>query len=369
VKTAQDDRCHHKVRNELDLSDKTMRVGLRTSTQLLQTTLLRSVSRSFYLSIRFLPVQLREPIALAYLLARATDSVADTTEISNAVRLETLKMLSDGIQGKASCEVVVDLIASFVPLQGNTSERQLLESLPDCLRWLSQIEQADRNDIRVVLEKITHGQMLDLERFDNPQEIRALATPADLDEYTYLVAGCVGEFWTRLCFRHVRNFARLSEDEMLALGKRYGMALQLINVLRDAGSDLRGGRCYFSEYELNTAHLTASQILSEPERFQPIYRTWLEKAKAGLECGMQYSRTIENRRVRGATVLPALIGARTLALLDQAGAEALQRTVKVSRREVRAMILSLVITLASRKSIDAIWKRAKQEDSASIACI
>jgi farnesyl-diphosphate farnesyltransferase len=314
-------------------------------------------------------VQLREPIALAYLLARATDSVADTTEISNAVRLETLKMLSDGIQGKASCEVVVGLIASFVPLQGNTSERQLLESLPDCLRWLSQIEQADRNDIRVVLEKITHGQMLDLERFDNPQEIRALGTPADLDEYTYLVAGCVGEFWTRLCFRHVRNFAGLSEDEMLALGKRYGMALQLTNVLRDAGSDLRGGRCYFSEYELNAAHLTASQILSEPERFQPIYRTWLEKAKAGLECGMQYSRTIENRRVRGATVLPALIGARTLALLDQAGAGALQRTVKVSRREVRAMILSLVITLASRKSIDAIWKRAKQEDSASIACI
>jgi farnesyl-diphosphate farnesyltransferase len=346
-----------------------MRVGSRTSTQLLQTTLLRSVSRSFYLSIRFLPVQLREPIALAYLLARATDSVADTTEISNAVRLETLKMLSDGIQGKASCEVVVDLIASFVPLEGNTSERQLLESLPDCLRWLSQIEQADRNDIRVVLEKITHGQMLDLERFDNPQEIRALGTPADLDEYTYLVAGCVGEFWTRLCFRHVRNFARLSEDEMLALGKRYGMALQLTNVLRDAGSDLRGGRCYFSEYELNAAHLTASQILSEPERFQPIYRTWLEKAKAGLECGMQYSRTIENRRVRGATVLPALIGARTLALLDQAGAGALQRTVKVSRREVRAMILSLVITLASRKSIDAIWKRAKQEDRASIACI
>src|SRR5437773_12335936 len=334
-----------------------MRVGSRTSTQLLQTTLLRSVSRSFYLSIRFLPVQLREPIALAYLLARATDSVADTTEISNAVRLETLKMLSDGIQGKASCEVVVDLIASFVSLQGNTSERQLLESLPDCLRWLSQIEQADRNDIRVVLEKITHGQMLDLERFDNPQEIRTLGTPADLDEYTYLVAGCVGEFWTRLCFRHVRNFARLSEDEMLALGKRYGMTLQLINVLRDVGSDLRAGRCYFPEYELNAAHLATSQILSEPERFQPIYRTWLEKAKAGLECGMQYSRAIENRRVRAATVLPALIGARTLALLDQAGLTALQRVVNVPRREVRTMMLSLIITFASCRVTNAMFSK------------
>lgn len=339
--------------------EPTMSAGLRISTKLLQTTLLRSVSRSFYLSIRFLPAQLREPIALAYLLARATDSVADTQGISVPVRIETLKTLSDGIQGKASRDVVVDLVAAFVPLQEKTSERQLLESLPDCLNRLSQMEHADRNDIRSVLEKITHGQMLDLQRFDNSQEIRALGTAADLDEYTHLVAGCVGEFWTRLCFRHVRNFSRLSEDEMLALGKRYGMALQMINVLRDAGSDLRAGRCYFPEYELNAAHLATSQILSEPERFQPIYRTWLEKAKAGLEYGMRYSRAIENWRVRAATVLPALIGVRTLALLDQAGAGALQRTLKVSRREVRAMILSLVVTLASRKSIDAMFTRAK----------
>ena len=329
------------------------------STQALQTAILRSVSRSFYLSIRFLPAQLREPIALAYLLARATDTVADTSGISVPVRIETLKMLSDGIQGKASRDVVVDLIASFVPLQENMSERQLLESLPDCLSWLNQMEQADRKDIRVVLEKITHGQMLDLQRFDNPQEIRALETAADLDEYTYLVAGCVGEFWTRLSFRHVRNFARTSEDEMLALGKRYGMALQLINVLRDAGSDLRAGRCYFPEYELNAAHLNASQILSEPGRLQPIYRAWLEKAKAGLQCGIQYSRAIQNRRLRGATVLPALIGARTLALLEEAGAGVLQRTTKVPRREVRTMIWSLVISLSHRRVIDAIFSRAK----------
>ena len=324
----------------------------------MEIAVLRSVSRSFYLSIRFLPAQLRQPIALAYLLARTTDTVADTTGISRSVRIETLKMLSDGIQGKASREVVVDLIASFVPLQTNASERGLFESLPDCLAWLEQMEQVDRADIRAVLEKIMRGQTLDLQRFDNTQEIRALGTAADLDEYTYLVAGCVGEFWTRLCFRHVRNFANLSEGEMLALGKRYGMALQLINVLRDAGADLRAGRCYFPEYELAAAHLTASQILFEFERFQPIYRTWLDKAKAGLVCGIQYSRAIQNRRVRVATVLPALIGARTLALLDKTGAAALHRVVKVSRREVRKMIASLAVTFASRRAIDTMFARS-----------
>jgi farnesyl-diphosphate farnesyltransferase len=325
----------------------------------LENMILRSVSRSFYLSIRFLPAQLRQPIALAYLLARSTDTIADTTGISGLVRIETLKMLSNGIQGKASREVVVDLIASFIPLQVNKNEQRLLESLPDCLDWLDQIEQADRNDIRIVLEQITRGQMLDLQRFDNPQEIRALSTAVDLDEYTYLVAGCVGEFWTRLCFRHVRNFAKLGEDEMLALGKLYGMALQLINVLRDAGDDLRAGRCYFPKYELTAAHLTPSQIFFEPERFLPIYRTWLEKAKTGLECGMQYSRAIQNRRVRAATVLPALIGIRTLALLHQAGSVGLQRAVKVPRSEVRKIIFSLAITFASCRAIDAMFERAK----------
>jgi farnesyl-diphosphate farnesyltransferase len=326
----------------------------------LRTAILRSVSRSFYLSIRFLPRQLREPIALAYLLARTTDTVADTARIPGTVRMEALKMFSDGILGKASRKMVVNQVASFVPLQENTAERTLLDSLSDCLEWLEQVERADRDDIRAVLEKITHGQMLDLHRFNDTTKVRALETAADLDEYTYLVAGCVGEFWTRLCFRHLQNFASLIQDEMLALGRRYGMGLQLINVLRDAGPDLRAGRCYFPNDELVAIGLSAAQILSKSDRLQPIYQRWMDKAQDGLACGMQYSRAIRNRRVRAATVLPALIGARTLALLRQAGASALHQTIKVPRREVRAMILSLVVHLASRSRIDSIFERAKQ---------
>jgi farnesyl-diphosphate farnesyltransferase len=273
--------------------------------------------------------------------------------------MEALKMLSDGIQGKASREGVINHVASFVPLQENAAERTLLDSLPDCLEWLEQTGGPDHDDIRAVLEKITHGQMLDLHRFDNPAEVRALQSAADLDEYTYLVAGCVGEFWTRLCFRHLRDFASLIPDEMLALGRRYGMGLQLINVLRDAGNDLRTGRCYFPEDELRSVGLSAAQILSQSDRFQPIYQRWMEKAQDGLECGMQYSRAIRNRRVRAATALPALIGARTLAILHKAGASALHHTIKVPRRDVRAMIMSLAVTLASRAKIDAIFNRAK----------
>ena len=341
-----------------------------TRSRQLRTAILRSVSRSFYLSIRLLPRELREPIALAYLLARTTDTIADTTQIPGSIRMEGLKMLSDGIQGKASQDAVINQLASFMPIQDNASERTLLDCLPNCLEWLQRIGQEDRDDIRAVLENITHGQMLDLHRFDppgnefaaakNPAQVCALQTAGDLDEYTYLVAGCVGEFWTRLCFRHLRGFASLIQDEMLARGRRYGMGLQLVNVLRDAGADLRAGRCYFPNDELGAIGLSPSQILSESDRFQPIYQRWMEKAQHGLACGMQYSRAVRNRRVRAATVLPALIGERTLSLLNKGGVRALHQTIKVPRREVRSMILSLAVHLASREKIDAIFEQAKK---------
>ena len=330
------------------------------SVRRLRGAILRSVSRSFYLSVRLLPARLREPVGLAYLLARATDTLADTAQIQAATRAEKLIILSNAIQGKASADVLVDLVASFAPLQKNPDERALIESLPRCLEWLENLESTDRHEIRAVLEKITLGQTLDLQRFANPAEIRALAQAEELDEYTYLVAGCVGEFWTRLCFRHVRKFAELGEDEMSELGKRYGMGLQLINILRDAGSDLRHGRCYFPEEELTAIRMAPAAILREPDRFQPIYRKWMEKADEGIQSGMRYAKNIRNRRVRAATVLPALIGARTLALLRDAGATALHRQIKVPRQQVRSMISALAITLAARSEIDALFERYRK---------
>jgi farnesyl-diphosphate farnesyltransferase len=319
-------------------------------------SILRSVSRSFYLSIRILPARLRRPIGLAYLLARTTDTVADTASISRELRLQKLAQLSQVINGDVAASEIVDLIGSFAPLQENAAERTLVESTPECLSHLDQLDPADREEVQSLLQKIIRGQTLDLERFGEPTEVPALATAAELDEYTYLVAGCVGEFWTRLCLRHLRNFSQLSEEEMLALGKAYGMGLQLVNILRDAGSDLRAGRCYFPADELAAVGLKPSQIVQQPDRFLPVYAKWLDQAASGLSAGMRYSLAICNRRVRAATALPAIIGDRTLALLREAGPTVLHRTVKVPRSEVRAQIGQLAITLASRRMIEKMFR-------------
>jgi farnesyl-diphosphate farnesyltransferase len=298
------------------------------------------VSRSFYLSLRFLPKALRDPLSLAYLLARATDTIADTPEPPVALRTEGLRDLAAAIQGTAPREKTEALRKSFARLQSDDAEQTLIEQLPALLDWLRELPANDRAEVRSVLVKINRGQSLDLQRFGAADEIQALKNAAELDEYTYLVAGCVGEFWTRLCFAHVKNFSARPELEMRELGIRYGQGLQLINILRDAGNDLRNGRCYFPADELDSLGLAPSEILNAPARIEPVMKKWREKAEHGIESGMEYAAAIRSRRVRFATALPAKIGKRTLALLREAGADGLTKRIKVPRGEIRKMILS-----------------------------
>ena len=319
--------------------------------------ILRSVSRSFYLSIRFLPRKLREPVGLAYLLARATDTIADTAAVSAPMRMETLRELEDVIEGSAFEGAIVDLADSVLLLQTNEAERRLIEALPACFNLLDQMSSDDREDIRTVLAEITKGQALDVARFGDATDLHALATDRELHEYTYLVAGSVGEFWTRLCFRHVQNFSDMAEGAMSELGKRYGNGLQLINILRDAHSDLQAGRCYFPMEELQEIGLDPAHILREPGRFEFVLEKWRDEAQRGLNAGIDYVKAIRNRRVRGATALPALIGARTLALLRAAGPTELQRNIKAPRSDVRRIVASLAITLADGDSIDRMFRR------------
>jgi len=320
--------------------------------------LLRSVSRSFYLSLRFLPKALRDPLSLAYVLARATDTMADTAAVPVGLRSEALRELAAAIQGREPTKTTNALRKSFAPLQSDKAERTLIEQLPALLDWLGELPAEDRAEVRTVLAKINRGQSLDLQRFGAGDEIRALKNAAELDEYTYLVAGCVGEFWTRLCFAHVQNFSARPESEMSALGVRYGQGLQLINILRDAGDDLRNRRCYFPADELRSLGLGAGEILRDTARALPLIEKRRGKAESGVAAGIEYACAVRNRRIRFATALPALVGVRTLALLRDAGSEALTRRIKVPRGEVRKMIAASA--LATPRSLRAKFEKLQR---------
>jgi farnesyl-diphosphate farnesyltransferase len=310
--------------------------------------LLKPVSRSFYISIRLLPKTLREPVALGYLLARTSDTIADGSAVDVEKRIEVLDRFARAITGKEPA--IGNDLAQLRGSSGMTDgENALLGSADEILQSLQNLSPEDQRDVRGLLAVITRGQRQDLTRWRGG--LAALANADDLREYTYLVAGCVGEFWTRVCFRKVQSFTARMEADMLELGRKYGCGLQLVNILRDAGSDLRAGRCYFPEDELRDAGLAPAELLNPPATFLPIYQRWIAEARAGLDAGLEYSIAIDPPRVRVATALPATIGIRTLSLIEESGLEALQTRVKVPRNEVRGMIASTTITLASQSRL------------------
>ena len=287
-------------------------------------------------------------MALGYLLARTSDTIADGTALDVEKRIELLDRFARAIAGKE--QAMGNDLAQLRGSPGMTDgENVLLESADEILQSLQNLSPEDQRDVRDLLAVITRGQRQDLTRWRGG--LAALANADELREYTYLVAGCVGEFWTRVCFRKVQSFTARMEADMLELGRKYGRGLQLVNILRDAGTDLRAGRCYFPEDELRNAGLAPADLLNVPATFLPIYSRWIAEARSGLDAGLEYSIAINPARVRVATVLPAMIGVRTLELIEESGLEALRTRVKVPRSEVRGMIASTTITLASQSRL------------------
>jgi farnesyl-diphosphate farnesyltransferase len=322
----------------------------------LLTDLLRATSRSFYLTLRVLPGAIRSQIGLAYLLARTTDTIADTELVPVANRLEALNRLRERISGTSARPLDFGELARQ---QGLPAEKILLERVEEALAVLGNFSETDRGLVRQVLAVITSGQELDLRRFSGASaaNILALQNATELDDYTYRVAGCVGEFWTKMCRAHLFPRAKLDDAALLAQGVRFGKGLQLVNILRDLPADLRQGRCYLPADELAAAGLSPADLLkpeNEP-RLRPVYARQLALAQAHLAAGWIYTNTLPWScvRVRLACSWPVLIGVKTLARLRATNVLNSAERVKINRAEVRGIILRTAVFYP----LPGIWRK------------
>jgi farnesyl-diphosphate farnesyltransferase len=309
--------------------------------------LLRGVSRSFYLTLRILPAAIRPQISLAYLLARATDTIADTKAVPRAKRIVALQQLQN-------LSHVPDL-GAIAEQQTSPAEKQLLERLEDCVIALGQFDEADARRIQELLKIIVGGQIFDLQQFpgETEKELVALSSDEELDRYTYMVAGCVGEFWTKMCVAHVPALRDWNVDEMCQLGVRFGKGLQLVNVLRDIPKDLRIGRCYLQVKD--------PRALLDPKNFEAIralYTRWLDTAVDHLDAGWQYTMKIprSETRLRLACIWPIWIGLMTIARLRVENPLDPERRVKVSRGEVYGVMVRSFLTSRNDAALNGRYK-------------
>ena len=297
-----------------------------------ETRILQGVSRSFFLSLRLLPAPMRGAASLGYLLARTSDTLADSAGAPVALRMEALAGFAHAVATAAPPPRWPDALLHAIP---DARERRLLEHAPNLLGCLRNLPTDEAALVRDVVATIISGQQLDLQRFATatPQQPVALPDDAALDDYTWRVAGCVGEFWTRLGLLTLGGgFSRGAPAELLDQGRAYGQGLQLVNILRDVAADLANGRCYLPVADpMDRAALLAC------------HARWLERAGQAIEQGRHYARTLPLRRLRAATQLPALLAAETLNLLRGATWDSLQVHSKVPRRRVYLLLLRALV--------------------------
>ncbi len=324
----------------------------------LLTDLLQAVSRSFYLTLRILPAPVRRPLSIAYLLARTSDTIADTELIPPDTREASLHQLAQAIQGRHSpgdC-------TPYLPHQTQTKERVLLKRIRESVALLETVDNDDRRFIRDVLQIIISGQSLDLKRFQNAAagNLICLKSDAELDDYTYRVAGCVGEFWTRICFRHLRSDGAAPPPERLRAGVRFGKGLQLVNILRDLAGDTQQGRCYLPKDALLQCGLEPNDLVNPAvdkirKKIAPLFHRYIQKANDHLTAGWEYTNQLPRRwvRVRLACAWPVLIGRQTLEALPLYDPLNPSRRAKISRRAVKAIVAKTILAYPFPR----LWQR------------
>jgi farnesyl-diphosphate farnesyltransferase len=342
-----------------------------TSTDELLGSLLRQVSRTFYLSLAILARPLREPLGLAYLLARAADTVADTRLVARAERMHHLQTLRHAYAGRSADIETVTLACA--PHQSHDAERRLLERVDAVLAAVAALPDDDRARVRAVLTTITDGMLFDLARFpgEDAHGLAALETLESLDHYTYLVAGCVGEFWTDIHLAHRPRLAGWDAATMRATGVRFGKALQMTNVLRDVPSDLSHGRCYLPSRELAALGLAPADLLEAAgaARARPLLRRLLGIALAHYNAAWTYTLAIPRRewRMRLACTWPLLIGQATLEAIAAHPNPFASAPVKIARADVRAMLAGSTLTVWSNRALAAGASRWRARLSSQIA--
>src|SRR5881296_2516188 len=309
----------------------------RASPDTLLRTVLRSVARSFYLTLAVVPSDVRTQVGVAYLLARAADTIADTDLIERSQRLQYLTRFREWMMDPIRREDALREV-----------QAALLAHLDECGHLLHSFAPADQTLISQVVGTLSYGMQKDLTRFPGhtAQTLAALRTLDDLDEYTYDAAGCVGDFWTRLMCAHRAALRAWDVEAMATVGIRFGKGLQLTNVLRDLASDLRRGRCYIPTALLEPAGLKPADLLDSATlpKFRPVLRRLLRIALEHLDQGWLYTMAIPRRevRLRLACAWPILFAVKTLqrlsaspSLLDP------EVTLKMTRGEVyRIMVLT-----------------------------
>lgn len=321
---------------------------------------LPAVSRTFAIGIRALPGDLGRAVLTSYLICRLADTVEDAPGMTPAEKAPLFEALLACFDGRAAADRFPALAGAVT---GDPAHLALVRHADLVFAHFLGLPNATRAVVRRWVTEMVTGMRKFVELY--PGGIR-IQTLDEFREYCYYVAGTVGYLLTDLWREHVPG---VSEARYLRLRERcraFGEALQTVNILKDVAHDARVENSIYVPEELLRAHgSTHAAILAAdhvPESRRALGRL-IELAWADLEDAKRYLLLLPRRAVpvRLFCALPLLYAYATLR--DLAETSAMLRpdgSVKISRREVRALLVTLSLVVASNGLVRRLVERVRR---------
>lgn len=247
-------------------------------------TILKNVSRTLYLSVNILPEPVKTSMGMGYLLCRVMDTVVDCASITGAQKLEILGLMR-GLEKPANAEELVRRMQALSAAPASHAERDLLLRFGKILSLYQMFSKDDRELFAELIDGVASGMEMDVNCFAHAAPA-AFKTAAELERYCSLIGGEPGVFWARLyrdamrrSSRAVANFPSEKDAEMI------GSALQMTNILKDMAADLRLGRCYLPQEDLDACNLKPADLLNPANmgRLRDISVKWISWAVDRLD--------------------------------------------------------------------------------------
>ena len=297
--------------------------------------ILPKVSRTFALNIGQLKGDTYKAVLLGYLFFRIADTFEDNKYQNETQKITALHHYADIFWGNKSLNERLKL---YEPLklqwEEDSPENDLLESGDKAIRCYFDLPAIYRQIIDPHIARTSEGMSeFQKRKLDSNSRIFQLQDISDLEKYCYYVAGIVGEMLTQI-FSQQADIAPI-KSQLEEYQIRFGLALQVTNIVKDYKKDIERGWCYIpvsitEKYGIPLDKVTSlsigqkKKILSE---LTPVILGYFDSA-------LKYIKTIpvSERPVRMFCIIPFVLAYNTLHHLAQMKGD------KLSRNQVTALL-------------------------------
>jgi farnesyl-diphosphate farnesyltransferase len=323
--------------------------------------ILPHVSRTFAISIRLLPGSLGSAVLSAYLLCRIADTIEDDHAATVARKAELMELLLAALDDPAAAHTLAAAAPELVA--GDAAHVELVAGAPHVVAIYGALPERSRLRVRHWVTEMVRG----MEKFVRlyPDGIR-IGTLAEYKEYCYYVAGTVGHLLTDLWHEHAPSIGVAEYRALWRRCRAFGEALQTVNILKDIAWDARHENAIYVPEQSLREHGSSHGTLLSPAHVaqnQAAISELIDLAWQDLEQALDYFVTLPRRAVsvRAFCLLPLLFAYATLrdltrsrAMLHDGG------TVKISRAEVRSLMVAGLLLVGSNSAIRWLASRVRR---------